>query len=235
MHTAKPTVFVVDDDAAVRESLRLLVESLGWQPETFASAGEFLSRGPAAGPSCLVLDLILPDLSGLDVQRLLSDRSEVPIIIISGHADVASAVCAMKAGAFEFLIKPFCEGQLVSVIRSAIERSRLELEQAAEIQRLRACYTSLSRREQEVMGFVISGRLNKQVGGELGISEITVKAHRGNLMRKMNAGSLPELVMMAARLCLVPHYAQRTRNDHLGSPIFTSANGLNTFTASRIP
>jgi FixJ family two-component response regulator len=221
MHTAKPTVFVVDDDVSVRESLRLLVESLGWQPETFASAREFLSRGPTAGPSCVLLDLMLPDLSGLDVQRLLSDRSDLPIIIITGHADVTTTVCAMKAGAFEFLIKPFCEGRLVSAIRNAIERSRLELEQTAEMQRLRNCYASLSRREQEVMGLVVSGRLNKQVGGELGISEITVKAHRGKLMRKMNAGSLPELVMMAARLCLTLRFA--------------SANSLNNFTASHNP
>jgi FixJ family two-component response regulator len=197
------------------------VESLDWQPETFASAREFLSRGSAAGPSCLVLDLMLPDLSGLDVQRLLSDRSELPIIIITGHADVATTVCAMKAGAFEFLIKPFCEGRLVSAMRNAIERSRLELERATEMQRLRNCYASLSRREQEVMGLVVLGRLNKQVGGELGISEITVKAHRGKLMRKMNASSLPELVMMAARLCLTLRFA--------------SANSLNNFTAFRSP
>jgi FixJ family two-component response regulator len=193
-------VFVVDDDLSVREALRLLIESLGWQPETFGSGEEFLSRPPVQAPSCLVLDLLLADLNGLDVQRLLADRTDIPIVFISGHNDVPMTVRAMKAGAVEFLTKPLDTDSLLSAIRSALDRSRAQLARTAEVQRLRDCYAQLSRREQEVMALVVSGRLNKQVGGELGISEITVKAHRGKMMRKMMAGSLPDLVKMAARL-----------------------------------
>jgi FixJ family two-component response regulator len=200
MSDTTPTVFVVDDDASVRESLCLLVESVGWQPETFASGRDFLSRPRIRSPSCLVLDLLLPDLNGLDVQKLLADRTDMPIIFITGHNDVPMTVRAMKAGAVEFLTKPLLADALLSAIRSAIDRSRAELAREVEVQRLRDCYVSLSRREQEVMALVVSGRLNKQVGGELGISEITVKAHRGKMMRKMRAGSLPDLVKMAARL-----------------------------------
>jgi FixJ family two-component response regulator len=203
MPHATPVVFVVDDDASVRESLELLIRCAGWQPEIFASAQEFLARTRVGIPSCLVLDVTLPDLNGLDVQRRIAgDRTDMPIIFITGDGDVAMAVQAMKAGAVEFLQKPFGDDVLLNAIRDAIERSYAALDQEAEIAALRDCYASLSRREREVMTLVVSGRLNKQVAAELGISEITVKAHRGNLMRKMKAGSLPDLVRMAARLGL---------------------------------
>jgi FixJ family two-component response regulator len=203
MSHATPIVFVVDDDVSVRESLESLIRWAGWQPETFASAQEFLSRPRVLAPSCLVLDVTLPDLNGLDLQkRVAVDRVDMPIIFITGYGDVPMTVQAMKAGAVEFLTKPFGEDVLLSAIRHAIERSRTTLCQEAEIRALRDCYASLSRREREVMMLVISGLLNKQVGGELGISEITVKAHRGKVMRKMKAHSLADLVTMAARLSL---------------------------------
>jgi FixJ family two-component response regulator len=202
MPEAKPVVFVVDDDVSVRGSLQLLIESAGWQPETFASAREFLSRPRVLAPSCLVLDVLLPDLNGLDLQDLVADRTDMPIIFITGYGDVPTTVRAMKAGAVEFFTKPFVVDEMVSAIRSAIDRSCTALRHAAEMSDLRNRYASLSRRERQVMALVASGRLNKAVGGELGISEITVKAHRGRMMRKMKAGSLPELVRMAASLCL---------------------------------
>jgi FixJ family two-component response regulator len=204
---ATPIVFVVDDDVSVRESLELLIRSAGWQPETFASAQEFLSRPRVLAPSCLVLDVTLPDLNGLDLQkRVALDRVDMPIIFITGYGDVPTTVQAMKAGAVEFLTKPFGDDVLLNAIRHAIERSRTALRGEAEIRALRDRYASLSRREREVMALVVSGLLNKQVGGELGISEITVKAHRGKVMRKMKAGSLADLVNMAAtlRLASVP-------------------------------
>jgi FixJ family two-component response regulator len=202
---ATPIVFVVDDDISVRESLESLIRCAGWQPETFASAQEFLSRPRVLAPSCLVLDVTLPDLNGLDLQkRVAVDRMDMPIIFITGYGDVPMTVQAMKAGAVEFLMKPFGDDVLLSAIRHAIERSRTALDHEVEIRALRDCYASLSRREREVMALVVSGLLNKQVGGELGISEITVKAHRGKVMRKMKAGSLPDLVNMAARLGLAP-------------------------------
>jgi FixJ family two-component response regulator len=205
MSNAAPIVFVVDDDVSVRESLELLLRYEGWQAEIFASADEFLSRPRAIVPSCLILDLSLPGLSGLDLQnQIASERTDMPIIFITGHGDVPSTVQAMKAGAVEFLTKPFTDDALLNAIRQAIERSRVALHQAAELQQLRDCYESLSLREQQVMALVVSGLLNKQVGGELGISEITVKAHRGQVMRKMKADSLPSLVTMAARLGLRP-------------------------------
>ena len=195
-------VFVVDDDVSVRESLELLIRTAGWRPETFSSAQDFLSRPTPTVPCCLVLDVTLPGLSGLELQRQLVDRADMPIIFITGHGDVPMSVQAMKAGAVEFLTKPFKDGVLLDAISGAIERSRVALRQDSEMRELREGYASLTPREREVMVLVVSGLLNKQVGGELGISEITVKAHRGQVMRKMKADSLPNLVGMAARLGL---------------------------------
>ena len=202
---ATPIVFVVDDDISVRESLESLIRCAGWQPETFASAEEFIAHPRPFVPSCLVLDVSLPDLNGLDLQkRVAADRSDMPIIFITGYGDVPMTVQAMKAGAVEFLTKPFGDDVLLSAIRNAIERSQTALGREAERRVLQASYASLSRREREVLALVVSGLLNKQVGGELGISEITVKAHRGQVMRKMKADSLADLVNMAARLRLAP-------------------------------
>ena len=199
-----PIVFVVDDDISVREALEALIQFEGWQAETFASAEAFLSSPRVIVPSCLVLDVSLPDLNGLDLQKRLADRSDMPIIFITGYGDVPMTVQAMKAGAVEFLMKPFSDETLLSAIRQAIDQSRAALDQQREIKRLRDRYASLSRREQEVMALVVIGKLNKQVGFELGISEITVKAHRGRVMRKMEAGSLADLITMAAKLRLAP-------------------------------
>ncbi len=202
MGEAEPTVFVVDDDISVRESLRLLIESAGWQPELFGSAKEFLSRPQVSTPSCLLLDFFLPDLNGCDLQKLLADRTDMPIIFISGHADVSITIRAMKAGAVDFLTKPFVIDVLLSAIRDAMGRSRAVLSSREHLRALRDNYASLSPRQREVMALVVVGRLNKQVGGTLGISEITVKAHRGKVMQKMNADSLPDLVRMADRLAI---------------------------------
>ena len=202
MPDATPIVFVVDDDISVRESLELLIRSAGWRPETFVSGQDFLAHPPAAVPCCLLLDVTLPGFNGLEVQRQLAQRTELPIIFITGHGDVPMTVQAMKAGAIEFLTKPLKDDVLLDAIRSAIERSRFALRVDAEMQAIRSCYQSLTPREREVMALVVAGLLNKQVGGELRISEITVKAHRGQVMRKMKADSLPDLVTMAARLGL---------------------------------
>jgi FixJ family two-component response regulator len=198
--TERPIVFVVDADVSVRASLELLIDRSGWKPMTFAAAGEFLAEARVPSPSCLVLDVALPDLGGLQLQKLVADRTEMPIVFLSSCGDVATTVQAMKAGALEFLAKPCRPEVLEGAIREALERSRQALEREAAIQALRESHESLSRREREVMTLVVSGLLNKQVGWELGISEITVKAHRGQVMRKMHADSLPALVKMAARL-----------------------------------
>ena len=224
MATAKPIVFVVDDDVSVRESLELLIDNEGWQPSTFASAQEFLGSPRAVVPSCLLLDISLPGLDGLELQkRVAAERTDMPIIFITGYGDIPRTVQAMKAGAVEFLTKPFNEEVLLSAIRQALERSRLSLAQEAELQVIRNRYASLTPREQEVMALVVSGLLNKQVGGELGISEITVKAHRGQVMQKMRANSVADLVKMAGRLhggtgiarSDVAHYKAAARRDQL--------------------
>ena len=203
MSHAVPIVFVVDDDVSVRESLELLIRCEGWEPQTFASAQEFLARPQALVPSCLVLDISLPGLNGLDLQKQVAvERPDMPIIFIAGYGDVPKTVQAMKAGAVEFLTKPFSDDVLLSAIRQAVERSETTLVQAAEMRTLRDRYASLSGREREVMALVVAGLLNKQVGSHLGISEITVKAHRGRMMQKMKADSLADLVNMAARLGL---------------------------------
>jgi FixJ family two-component response regulator len=203
MSELKPTVFVVDDDVSVREALEGLVRAAGWEVRAFASANAFLACPPASGPNCLVLDVSLPDLNGLDLQtRMAAERSDMPIIFITGYGDVPMSVRAMKAGAAEFLTKPFGEAELLGAIETALSRSRAMVGQRASLRALRARYDLLSRREREVMALVVTGLLNKQVGGELGISEITVKAHRGRVMEKMEAGSLAELVNISARLGL---------------------------------
>jgi len=201
MVEAAPTVFVVDDDISVRESLELLIRKQGWHPETFASAQDFLARQRMLAASCLVLDFSLPGLNGLELQkRVAVERPYMPIIFITGFGNIPMSVEAMKAGAVEFLTKPFTNESLLGAIRNAIERSRAKLENEAQIQTLRAHYSTLTMRERQVMALLVSGMLNKQVGDELGITEITVKFHRGNLMRKMEADSFAGLVNMAARL-----------------------------------
>jgi FixJ family two-component response regulator len=203
-----PIIFVVDDDVSVRESLELLIQNEGWRVRTFASAREFLDCPRTAVPSCLVLDVSLPGLNGLELQkRVASQRTEMPIIFIAGCADVRTTVQAMKGGAVEFLTKPFNDEILLTAVRQALEGSRLALAHQAEIYELRNRDASLTPRERQVMALVVSGLLNKQIGGELGISEITVKAHRGQVMHKMRADSLAQLVRIAAKLeaASIPH------------------------------
>jgi FixJ family two-component response regulator len=198
MSQAPPIVFVVDDDVSVRESLEALLRCEGWQPETYASASEFLARPRAQTPSCLILDVSLPGLNGLDLQkRVAAERTEMPIIFITGHGDVPMTVRAMKAGAQEFLTKPFSDDVLLAAIRQALERSRIALGREMEMQGLKDRYASLTGRERQVMALVAAGKPNKLVGSELGITEITVKAHRGKVMEKMKADSIADLVKMA--------------------------------------
>jgi FixJ family two-component response regulator len=195
-----PVVFVVDDDLSARESLEMLIGGAGWQSETFATAEEFLSYPRVLAPSCLVLDATLPHLSGLDLQKQVAAGGSLRIIFVTEYGDVPMSVEAMKAGADDFLMKPVDNNVLLLAIAQAIERSRTVLELEAEMQTLQDRYETLSGREQQVMALVVSGLLNKQVGAELGISEITVKAHRGKVMRKMSADSFAGLVNMAERL-----------------------------------
>jgi FixJ family two-component response regulator len=205
MSQSTPIVFVVDDDISVRESLELLIQSTGWQPETFESAQEFLCHPRSLVPSCLVLDVSLPGIDGLELQkRVAAERPDMPIIFITGYGDVPTSVQAMKGGAVEFLTKPFSDDVLLSAIRNAIERSRVAISEEMEMRALQDRYASLTPRERQVMALVVTGMLNKQIGGELDISEITVKAHRGQMMRKMKADSLAELVKISVRLRLAP-------------------------------
>jgi len=215
---ATPIVFVVDDDVSVRTSVELLIHSAGWQSETFSSAHEFLRRPRVVGPSCLVLDVSLPELDGLELQqRVTRDRRDMPIIFISGYGDVPTTVRAMKAGAVEFLTKPLAGEVLLDAIQQAVERSQRTLDRDAAIGELKDRHASLSPRERQVMALVVAGLLNKQVAGELRISEITVKAHRGQVMRKMKAASFAELVRMAASLDLVA--ADVHRSSYANAPV----------------
>jgi len=198
---AGPTVFIIDDDRGMRQAVQDLVESVGLRAESFATGQEFLNRQPTSDPSCLVLDVRLPQMSGLDFQRRLTEIGmQIPIIFITAHGDVPMSVRALKSGAVEFLTKPFRDQDLLDAIQQALQRDRAAREQQTEVRDLDGRYRSLTNREREVFGFVVSGLLNKQIASEIGASEATVKIHRGNLMQKMQAGSLIELVRMADKL-----------------------------------
>ncbi len=227
MSNTTPTVFIVDDDITVRQSLEVLIRSAGWRPETAASAEDLLARPGVPGPSCLLLDVTRPNHETLAVQqRLVAARSEMPIIVISGQGDVPLTVRAMKAGAVEFLVKPLADDVVLSAVREAVEQSGAVLLREAELRELRVRYATLSRREREVLALVVAGLLNKQVGGRLGISEITVKAHRGRVMSKMGADSLAGLVTMALRLQLppVPQIGRAPLGAHPAGPRMSGAS-----------
>jgi FixJ family two-component response regulator len=201
---AVPTVFIIDDDRGMRQAVQDLVESVGLRAESFATGQEFLNRQPTSDPSCLVLDVRLPQMSGLDFQRRLTEIGmQIPIIFITAHGDVPMSVRALKSGAVEFLTKPFRDQDLLDAIQQALQRDRAVREQKAEVHELHGRYQALTAREREVMGLVVSGMLNKQIASEIGASEATVKIHRGNVMQKMQAGSLIELVRLADKLKLV--------------------------------
>jgi FixJ family two-component response regulator len=211
MRESNAIIAIVDDDPSVREGLESLLRSAGWRVETFASAQEFLARPGAEAPCCLILDLQLPGLSGLDLQKRMAEvELEIPIVFLTGHGDIPASVQAMKAGAVEFLTKPFDEEELLQAIREALERDGRDRQRRAEISELRGRYELLTAREQEVMQQVVAGLLNKQVAGELNITEFTVKVHRGQVMRKMGADSLADLVRMAEKLGI------RSRKDANG-------------------
>ena len=236
MLQSTPVVFVVDDDPSVRRSLELLIDSAGWQAETFSCGEAFLSCPRAPVPSCLVLDLDLPDLDGLEVQaRVAAERSDTPVIFLSGHGDVPATVRAMKGGAMEFLTKPVASEALVAAIAHAIERSAAILEHEEALRSVRESEASLTRREREVMALVVGGLLNKQIAAELDISEITVKAHRGSMMRKMNADSLPHLVNMAAVLGIAPARRRRTAMDAMPRHATAPATAAYRATTSALP
>ena len=204
VHDQKPIVYIVDDDESIRVSLEWLIRRAGWQPIAFASAAEFLAYRRCPKPSCLLLDITLPDLSGLDVQELLAGQGEVPIIFITGYGDVPTTVRAMKAGALEFLVKPFQDDVLLSAIPRAFEISASALRDQSQLEAIHSRYAALTPRERDVMNGVVSGRLSKQLAHDLGISENTIKVHRFNMMRKMHAASVMDLVNMASKLRIVP-------------------------------